>query len=492
MLKDLGNLVMRPAAAKDDQGVLAKGGTYVAQLGLATWNRLTLVSKFTMLTCLILLTLSGFSEWIQDKIAARSMVESSLEVEQALARAVVVPLLGDQPLTHMMPKSMAASLDKAIGNPLYSRYISKLKVWGTAGRLIYDSDSPVPVLNVEVPAVLRALAGETVVAVADQATAENVNDQNAGEVVYEVYMPLYNSAGTLIAIAEIYCNIELGGARIQAMLVEIDRVRLVALLLGMSLLVVLVYFAQRRIDSQEDAIVTTLRATEQLAQTNAQLLRDSERMRRSSAEANEQLLNQIGAELHDGPIQLLSIAALYRGQSDATSAENPLLSKARVLSDQALRDLRNISVGLILPELEGVSLQECVRRASAAFTQDTGLNVDVRVKDAEDFLSMPELVVAYRVVQEALHNARKHAGGTGLRVTVQSLPKQYEIEIEDSGQGVPPALDDYGVTEHDSISMGLLGMQKRARSVGGALSVRQHNLGTVVRLTFGSPKFPQF
>lgn len=87
--------------------------------------------------------------------------------------------------------------------------------------------------------------------------------------------------------------------------------------------------------------------------------------------------------------------------------------KARELTAHALADLRNISVGLILPELEGASLQKCVLLEIQVFEDESGLAVPHRLDGVPHHGDKPLQVVAYRTVFESLHNAQKHAGAPG-------------------------------------------------------------------------------
>ena len=471
-----------PQGGNRGQGaiVAAASGTGGPWAALArAWGRVGLVTKFLFLIAMTLLAIAEISERMGDRIAARSMLESSLEVEQALARAAIVPALGTEPLVHAMPAGVQRRLDAAVRTQLDPGYISKVKVWGTTGRLLYDSHDPVADLSIEVPAVLRALNGETVSSLSDFDSVENVWERGYGDLVHEVYMPFYTPDGRLLAVGEIYCSVDLVAQRIRSTVAEIDRMRLFVLIGGVILMTALVWFAQRHIATQDHELLLQLRATEELARRNERLLIESERLRQGSTEAGAQLLDQIGAELHDGPIQLLSLAELYRSQG--FERETTMAGKAKTLSEQALKELRHISMGLILPELEGLSLQAALQRSCLSFTRDTGLPVDLQADPDEVHLPMAELVVAYRVVQESLHNARKHAGGNGLRVTQTRQARRLQIVIEDDGPGPNPP-DPAPATGFDGPSLGLVGMQKRARSVGGDLMIQGRERGTLVRL----------
>ena len=81
----------------------------------------------------------------------------------------------------------------------------------------------------------------------------------------------------------------------------------------------------------------------------------------------------------------------------------------------------------------------------------------------------------YRVAQEALHNALRHAGASGVRVALAKTARQVVLEVSDDGHGFVP--------EAPSGGLGLASMRERAAAAGGALTIRSGANGTMVRMT---------
>ena len=104
-------------------------------------------------------------------------------------------------------------------------------------------------------------------------------------------------------------------------------------------------------------------------------------------------------------------------------------------------------------------LDALVDRARAA-----GLPVDVRVDGRLQALSPGLDLVAYRVVQEALTNAIKHAGPARARVNVTVAAGCLELEVSDNGHGPTPDRNNHREAGH-----GLVGMNERVRLYGGEL-----------------------
>jgi len=113
-------------------------------------------------------------------------------------------------------------------------------------------------------------------------------------------------------------------------------------------------------------------------------------------------------------------------------------------------------------------VDELARRARAA-----GLGVELRLSG--DQVALPPGIdqAAYRIVQEALTNALKHAGSARARVTVAYEPNEVVLSIEDDGEG---PRDGYELSEAGG-GHGLVGMRERAALYGGLLQAERRRGG---------------
>ncbi|HVZ21904.1 MAG TPA: ATP-binding protein, partial [Vicinamibacterales bacterium] len=89
-------------------------------------------------------------------------------------------------------------------------------------------------------------------------------------------------------------------------------------------------------------------------------------------------------------------------------------------------------------------------------------------------------IVAFRIFQEALTNAVRHAEPHTISARVSTRGNTLSLIVYDDGSGIPP--DRLDAPE----SLGLLGMRERARSVGGTLRIRSGERGTLVHLDLPS------
>jgi len=92
--------------------------------------------------------------------------------------------------------------------------------------------------------------------------------------------------------------------------------------------------------------------------------------------------------------------------------------------------------------------------------------VTVKLNNLPSHLSLPVKITVYRVIQEALSNAYRHAGGAGQEVQVDCGSHQLTLTVADRG----PGFDNLGNLERDE-HLGLVGMRERLESLGGSFHI---------------------
>jgi signal transduction histidine kinase len=198
---------------------------------------------------------------------------------------------------------------------------------------------------------------------------------------------------------------------------------------------------------------------------NEQLQNTLRQANLSIEKSNERVLQKIGADLHDGPAQLLSYALLRMNKLSsavARSENSPDLEELQKLRDavaDSLREVRHISTGLSPPGLETASLREAILLAIALHEQQTGTTVHTHIQTTNTPISDSVKVCAYRVVQEALANSYRHARAKGQSVKVE-CSDVLRLSVTDLGPGFVPE------AEFKS-GLGLSGMRARIESLGG-------------------------
>jgi signal transduction histidine kinase len=177
---------------------------------------------------------------------------------------------------------------------------------------------------------------------------------------------------------------------------------------------------------------------------------------------------RIARELHDVVAHAISVIVLQaRGarhalESDRDDARNAVDAIEHTAS-QALREMRRL-LGLLRADDAEVALapQPSLANLDALVThvRDAGLPVEVRFEGTARELAPAVDLSAYRIVQEALTNALKHAGPAQARVVVRYGDDAVELEVADTGAGS---------VNGEGGGHGLAGMRERVALFGGQL-----------------------
>ena len=252
---------------------------------------------------------------------------------------------------------------------------------------------------------------------------ESAAERARDEPLLEIYNPVLQPwSGEVVAVSEFYevaADFEktLRNARLWSWLAVVAQTLAV-----FALLSVIVFRGSRMIETQSRALKERVGELSRLLSQNRQLRLRVQRASQRVAALNERYMRRVGADLHDGPAQLVALAALRLDSDALTSSAAPEASREREILaiksslDEAMREIRNICNGLVLPHIETAELAEILRLAVAAHEQRTGASVSLSMSGTPGTLSPSEKICVYRFVQEALNNSYRHAGGTGQAV----------------------------------------------------------------------------
>jgi PAS domain S-box-containing protein len=196
-------------------------------------------------------------------------------------------------------------------------------------------------------------------------------------------------------------------------------------------------------------------------------------LRRTNA-AIEAERNRIARDLHDGPVQGVSAASLSLeaallmiGAGDVDRGVEVLSKVRKELADEA-DALRALMSGLRPPVLEERGLMPALREAVTRFGLEHGVETDL-VGSLPRPLAADLETLAYRVVQEALTNAAKHARAGRVVVGVEATAGSLRVEIEDDGRGFDSAMTREYLRQG---RVGLASMRERVELANGTFVVR--------------------
>ena len=194
--------------------------------------------------------------------------------------------------------------------------------------------------------------------------------------------------------------------------------------------------------------------------------------------------NRLAREIHDTlaqgltatGLQLESAEALLDHGAGAERAREPL-RRALSLTRSNLDEARRSVLDLRAAPLEGRSLPEALKTLVDRWEAETGVATRFKAINGSRPLPPRVEVALYRICQEALTNAARHARASRVTVRLASTPDQVRLVVQDDGRGFDPSRvqDD----RH-----GLMGMRERAVTIGGLLEVESASIeGTRVEVT---------
>jgi signal transduction histidine kinase len=225
-------------------------------------------------------------------------------------------------------------------------------------------------------------------------------------------------------------------------------------------------------------VVTGRTALNAALHANVAVLEHEQRERALRAAVDER--TRIARELHDVVAHNVSVMVIQTAAARRVAGRDPeaaaqALRSVESCGRDALVDMRRM-MGVLhrgdIDVLGGAApglaqLDKLIDRARAA-----GLTVDVVVRGDERPLTAALDLLSFRVVQEALTNAIKHAGSARVRVRISFLPASLELEIVDSG-----GEGSRSRSTLDGAGQGLVGMRERLTLYGGRLETGRTHTG---------------
>ena len=211
-------------------------------------------------------------------------------------------------------------------------------------------------------------------------------------------------------------------------------------------------------------------------------------MSRKLIEAHEQERTRIGRDLHDDVVQRLALLSieLEGVQQDVPDASTELRTRIGALRNQTTEianDVQSLSHELHSSKLEYLGIVGAARSFCREFSELQKVTIDFQSHDLPTGLPTELSLSLFRVLQEALRNAKKHSGVKRFEVRLWGSTEEVHLTISDLGVGF-----DTG-TAMKSTGIGLASMQERLRLVDGELSINsQPKGGTTIhaRVPFGS------
>lgn len=432
----------------------------------ADWAKLSLARQFALAGGVVMFVSAvagGFfvSNRIEDAVVRNTANATALYMESFIA-----PLTQDLATRADMSAASKVKLGALLADTALGKRVVSFKIWRPGGLVVDASNLDVvgkvfPVTeNLE-----KAWAGEVRADFNETGDEEDAAEHALGLPLLEIYSPIREvKTGKVIAVAEFYevasqLKLDLVRARSLGWLTVGG-----AMVLIYASLFAVVLRGSRTIDRQ-------LAALKDMAAGNLALRLRVQGAAARFASLNDQTLRRIGADLHDGPAQLMGFAALRLDAVRAGDAasEQELAAVKRAVKDSIL-EVRNISRGLSLPDIEQKSLEDILRGVAETHATRVGAAVAVSCEAVAVELPSAVKICCFRVAQEGLTNGWRHGGGLGQEVRLHFGAERLVLLVLDRGPGIGGAgLDEGG--------LGLAGLTDRVASLGGQLSLANRSDG---------------
>ena len=463
-------------------GLLRRHLDAAIESGKEVWRQASLSQKFAAISSIILLFgMFLVGQWVSVEVT-RSAVQAHAGAAVLYTNSIVQPKVQALATRPDLSASDRAAIDGIIAAELGDHAISGFRIWNR-GSIVY-SDRKELIGRAFKPDSRRdrAWAGEVVADLKSGPDDDNdgVTDDGDPTVaksdqLLEIYAPV-RETGTnrIIALAETYESIP-------SLVSEIRRAQFgnwfVVANIGLIMFawqLSVVHTGTQTINQQRlqlneriDELTTMLTENTELRHANRAAIR--------ATEMNEHYLRRVGADLHDGPLQLIG-ATMFRLDSldgVVAGAQPQIAAEARedieAMRDAiatSLKELRDMAAGFMLPEIEALPLADAIAIAAERHERRTNQQVRIDLTDAGADVTSALKVCLYRFVQEALTNAFRHGKCPAVTIEGHIGPESIEVSVWDDGPGF-----DLGTTLASPRGLGLFGLRDRVESLGGVLTI---------------------
>ncbi|TGP15095.1 sensor histidine kinase [Mesorhizobium sp. M2D.F.Ca.ET.185.01.1.1] len=463
-------------------------GRYFKRLA-RIWSGLSLAWQFVIaggigLLAVMLVVGLWVTSQIRDGVMHNSAATTALYVD-----SVIAPLLPDMRKSQELDDTVKRALDETLGQGALGKRLVSFKLWRRDGTILYSKNAELIGKQIKPNAnLVAAFAGNVMVKYNKLEDEEDDEERSMNAPLLEIYNPVREPwSGEVVAVSEFY---ELSGdfeESLNSALWWSWLVVAAATATALALLSGIVFRGSRTIAIQQEALEAKVSELQMALAQNSSLRQRVQRASRRATAINERYLRRIGADLHDGPAQLVALAALRMDSpmlvdpaTSSTLREAEIAGIHKTLGE-AMREIRGICNGLVLPQIETQAVTDILRLAVTEHERRTDTKVLLTLPERLPELGTSEKISIYRFVQEGLNNAYRHGKGKGQQVRATTKGGKLLVEVLDTGPGFDPARSE---------GLGLAGLRERIESIGGQFETLSGPGGTRLVITLSVEEQP--
>jgi two-component system NarL family sensor kinase len=420
-----------------------------------------IVVQAAVLVALVVAVVGAAAVVINQRIAKQEAVHEVARTTDILAESVVQPALTDAMLNN--PATASAVLSARIANDLKTTEVARVKLWTPQGLVLYSDEKRLigKTFALDDEAQQALTVPQTEAGITDSSRPENAYESSSGKLL-EVYRPVWTPSGKPL-LFEAYYPYRLVSDRSRDLWRGFSGIMLSSLAAVLLVLVPLLWMFYRRARSVQ-------------AQREAMMHR--------AVDASTEERRRIAGTLHDGIVQQLAGAAFtIAGEARRAGSQGDEQLSARLVDASAtVRDsvagMRSLLVDIYPPSLRAGGLTAALDDLAKTVNGfDTRLDIEVD-DQAAAALDAAAQRAAFRVAQECLRNALKHANASCIQLRLSRVASAVRLDISDDGVGFAREEAEIAATEGH---FGLQLMADVTASVGGTLSV-SNDYGTCFRM----------
>jgi signal transduction histidine kinase len=421
---------------------------------------------------------------VEDSVVHRIGGVTALYVDSFIAPHVQTLLKSDE-LSARDHEGLNADLaNTPLGNKLVS-----LRIWRKDGYVLFSSEKEAIGKKFPIDEGLAvALAGNIFSEISERTSEQQAKHGQPMPRLIETYTPIHaDRDGGILAAAEFYekpdeVDRDVSAAKQRSWLLVAGTTFSMYLLLFL-----VVRQGSKTIADQQWELEDKVRQLTVLNEQNSKLQERVIVAAEGATALNEIFLTRISADIHDGPGQDLGFALMQLKNAVDAGAANPNLPQSQWLKNieptrmavqSALNDLRAISSNLDMPDIEAMDPAAVAARVVRDFQAKTGKSVNLVVQMPVVAASFRARVALYRLLQESLANAFRHAECKDCTVLLKGDADCLTLEICDKGPGFDPE------EAAKKGRLGLRGMRQRVEVLGGKFELSSVlGSGTMIRVS---------
>ena len=437
------------------------------------WNSLSLSVQFLVAASLVLFTaMAALGTWVSSRIENRVVNNTAITTAFYMS-SLIEPAVQSLAKAKDFDAAARAELDQIMLKTPIGKTLATVKIWNLDGTIVYCTNPDQVGKSFPETAGFKKARQDLVEAeFNDLSDEENIPERRFNRPLLEVYYPLHEyGTNRVIGVAEMYQF----GDDLQA---DVTKTRWHTFVgvgvssLGMlGMLFTIVRRGNRTIEKQRVSLENQIDHLSRLLNQNEELRRTLITARKSTTQTNERLLRRTGAELHDGPAQLMGLALLYydglKPGHSAPPAQLVKFESVRGLLQDSLGEIRNISAGIAPPQLEKMTPLQTLELAIRNHEKRAGVAVDCKLGELPADLPLLLKTCLYRFVQEGLNNAFRHAKSAGSIVQAKLENGILIVEVSNNGPG-------FALTNLDTRlnhGLGLAGLIDRVETCDGTVVI---------------------